>query len=163
MNINTRGWYRVRKVTVVWKVTFFETGHHNLWLIGLWIKARGLGQGCTRPAGRAPGRPSPRVAGPRAGSTFFDRASWFFLVFSKWDIGNTSLCVASPEQANSHSSDASYHGEQGYNSQQYGILVSTHLDIQESYLVTGTTKFAKLAAGTCCPYSFPRSLWSLWP
>ncbi len=30
-------------------------------------------------------------------------------------IGNTSLRVASPEQANSHSSDASYHGEQGYN------------------------------------------------
>ncbi len=29
--------------------------------------------------------------------------------------GNTSLCVASPEQVNSHSSDASYHGEQGYN------------------------------------------------
>ncbi len=31
------------------------------------------------------------------------------------DIGNTSLCVALPEQANSYSSDASYHGEQGYN------------------------------------------------
>ena len=30
-------------------------------------------------------------------------------------IGNTSLCVASPEQVNSHSSDVSYHGEQGYN------------------------------------------------
>ncbi len=30
-------------------------------------------------------------------------------------IGNTSLCVALPEQANSHSSDASYHGKQGYN------------------------------------------------
>ncbi len=29
--------------------------------------------------------------------------------------GNTSLYVALPEQANSHSSDASYHGEQGYN------------------------------------------------
>ncbi len=46
------------------------------------------------------------------------------LVFSKWDIGNTSLCVASPEQANSHSSDASYHGEQGYNyvlSQTWGL------------------------------------------
>ncbi len=27
----------------------------------------------------------------------------------------TSLRVASPEQANSQSSDASYHGEQGYN------------------------------------------------
>ncbi len=39
-------------------------------------------------------------------------------VFSKWDIGNTSLCVASPKQANSHSSDASYHGEQGYNRKQ---------------------------------------------
>ncbi len=25
--------------------------------LGFWIKARGLGQGCTRPAGRAPGRP----------------------------------------------------------------------------------------------------------
>ena len=31
--------------------------------------------------------------------------------------GNTSLCVASPEQANSHSSDMKYHGEQGYNKQ----------------------------------------------
>ena len=30
---------------------------------GLWIKARGLGQGCTRPLGRAPGQPSPRAAG----------------------------------------------------------------------------------------------------
>ena len=55
----------------------------------LWNKARGLGQGWTRPAGRAPGRPG---------------------VFSERDIGNTSLCVALPEQANSHSSDASYHG-----------------------------------------------------
>ncbi len=36
----------------------------------LWIKARGLGQGWTRPAGRAPGRPTPRAAGPRAGSTW---------------------------------------------------------------------------------------------
>ncbi len=27
----------------------------------LWIKALGLGQGCTRPAGRAPGRPSTRA------------------------------------------------------------------------------------------------------
>ena len=36
-------------------------------------------------------------------------------VFSERDIGNTSLCVALPEQANSHSSDASYHGEQGNN------------------------------------------------
>ncbi len=26
-------------------------------VMGLWIKARGLGQGCTRPAGRPPGRP----------------------------------------------------------------------------------------------------------
>ncbi len=138
----------------------------------------GLGQGCTRPAGRAPGRPSPRAAGRRAGLTwssaqgsgtnlthtegfnriislfffslkktlncyltshcscgwlfwldswskkspvwkgdFFDRASWFFIVFSKWDIGNTSFCVVSPKQANSHSSDASYHGEQEYNEQ----------------------------------------------
>ncbi len=88
-----------------------------LWASGLpgiclWIKARGLGQGCTRPAGRAPDRPSPRAAGPRAGST---------VVFSKWDIGNTSLCVASPEQANSHSSDASYHGEQGYNKKSSGL------------------------------------------
>ena len=33
-------------------------------------------------------------------------------------IGNTSLRVASPEQANSHSSDASDHGEQGYNEPQ---------------------------------------------
>ena len=59
-------------------------------VIYLWIKAQGLGQGCTRPAelGRAPGRPSPRACGPRAGSTL--------------------LCVASSEQANSHSSDASY-------------------------------------------------------
>ncbi len=30
-------------------------------------------------------------------------------------LGSTSLCVASPEHANSHSPDASYHGEQGYN------------------------------------------------
>ena len=30
-------------------------------------------------------------------------------------LGQPSLCVASPEQANSHSSDASYHGKQGYN------------------------------------------------
>ncbi len=30
-------------------------------------------------------------------------------------ILNTSLCVASPEQANSHSSNVIYHGEQGYN------------------------------------------------
>ncbi len=30
-------------------------------------------------------------------------------------IGNTSLCVASPEQANSHSSGVIYHGEQEYN------------------------------------------------
>ncbi len=30
-------------------------------------------------------------------------------------LGNTSLCVASPKQTNIHSSDASYHGEQGYN------------------------------------------------
>ncbi len=37
---------------------------------GLWNKARGLGQGWTRPAGRAPGWPSPRAAGPRAGSTW---------------------------------------------------------------------------------------------
>ena len=29
--------------------------------------------------------------------------------------GNTSLCVAPPEHMNSHSFDASYHGEQGYN------------------------------------------------
>ncbi len=28
---------------------------------------------------------------------------------------NASLFVASPDQVNSHSSDASYHGEQGYN------------------------------------------------
>ena len=64
----------------------------------LWIKARGLGQGWTRPAGRAPDQPSTRAAGPRAGSTW----------------RNTSLCVALPKQANSHSSDASYHGEQRY-------------------------------------------------
>ncbi len=31
-------------------------------------------------------------------------------VFSERDIGNTSLCVALPEEANRHSSDASYHG-----------------------------------------------------
>ncbi len=57
-----------------------------LWLtvIGLWIKARGLGQGCTRPAGRAPGRPSPRAAGPRAGS--------------KWDKGNTSRVLHHPNR-----------------------------------------------------------------
>ncbi len=67
----------------------------------LWIKARGLGKGWTRPAGRAIGWPCPGAAGPRAGS--------------KLDIGNTSPCVASPEQANSHACDASYHGEQGYN------------------------------------------------
>ncbi len=30
-------------------------------------------------------------------------------------LGRPSLCVALPEQANSHLSDASYHGEQGYN------------------------------------------------
>ncbi len=30
---------------------------------GLRVKARGLGQGCTKPAGRNPGRPSPRAAG----------------------------------------------------------------------------------------------------
>ncbi len=41
----------------------------------LWIKARGLGQGWTRPAGRAPGRPRPRAAGPRAGSTSKDPGS----------------------------------------------------------------------------------------
>ncbi len=32
------------------------------------------------------------------------------LVFSERDIGNISLCVALPEQVNSHLSDASYHG-----------------------------------------------------
>ena len=66
--------------------------------ISLWIKARGLGKGWTRPACRALGRPSPRAA---AGS--------------KLDIGIASLCVASPRQANSHACDASYDGEQGYN------------------------------------------------
>ncbi len=30
-------------------------------------------------------------------------------------ISGVNVCVALPEQANSHSSDASYHGEQGYN------------------------------------------------
>ena len=30
-------------------------------------------------------------------------------------MGNTSLCVALPEQSNSHSCGALYHGEQGYN------------------------------------------------
>ena len=37
------------------------------------------------------------------------------LLFRVYSIGNTSLCVALTEQANSHSSGASYHGEQGYN------------------------------------------------
>ncbi len=70
-----------------------KTGSQDLHLLLPWevvnslrIKAQGLGQGWTRPA-----------------------------AFSKWDIGNTSLCVASPEGTNSHSSDASYNGEQGYN------------------------------------------------
>ena len=31
--------------------------HMVIWRQGLWIKAQGLGQGWTRPAGRAPGRP----------------------------------------------------------------------------------------------------------
>ncbi len=53
--------------------TLSEVGHlfrfnPTIDKLGLWIKPRGLGQGWTRPAGRAPGRP-----------------------------GNTSLCVASPE------------------------------------------------------------------
>ena len=38
--------------------------------MSLWIKAQGLGQGWTRPAGRAPSRPSPWAADPRAGSTW---------------------------------------------------------------------------------------------
>ncbi len=42
-------------------------------------------------------------------------SGWVDLGFSNRDIGNTSLCVASPEQANSHSSGVIYHGEQGYN------------------------------------------------
>ena len=66
------------------------------------IKARSLGQGCIRPVGRAPGRPSPRAAGRH-------------LVFSKWGIRNTLLFVASPEQANSHSSGVVYHGKKEYN------------------------------------------------
>ncbi len=44
---------------------------------------------------------------------------------------STSLCVASPEQANSHSSDASYHGKQGYNHIQWSMspiycIIETH-------------------------------------
>ncbi len=35
-----------------------------------------------------------------------------------------SLCVASPEQANSHSSGVIYHGEQGYNYLQDGHKVA---------------------------------------
>ncbi len=54
----------------------------------------------------------------RGTGDFFDQAIWFLLVFSKWDIGNTSLCVALPKQANSHSSGVIYHGEQGYNNWQ---------------------------------------------
>ncbi len=66
---------------------------------GLWIKARGLGQVWTRPAGRAP-------------------------VYSA--IGNILLCVASSEQTNSHSSGASYHGKQGYNMKS---VPSVHLSL----------------------------------
>ncbi len=56
-------------------------------VMGLWNKARGLGQGWTRPAGRAPGRPSPRAAGPRlfvfrsAPSMFPNRLSTFWVLF----------------------------------------------------------------------------------
>ena len=75
---------------------------------------------------------------------FFDWATWFLLVFSKWDIGNTSLCVASPEQANSHSSDASYHGEQGYNK---FLWLQTIL----SWLVVG---------GSVLPPDIHRVVWS---
>ncbi len=119
--------------------------------VGLWNKARGLGQGWTIPAGRAPGRPSPRAAGPRAGSTWsliftsifkvryrkYIRLrqidSVFPVVLSSENLasqpknlanlwretqnqfGAASLCVESPEQTNSHSSDAPYHDKQGYN------------------------------------------------
>ncbi len=38
------------------------------------------------------------------------------------NVANSSLCVASPEQMNSHSSDASYHGEQGYNYQLWLLM-----------------------------------------
>ncbi len=93
----------------------------------LWIKARGLGQGCTRPAGRAPGRPSPGAAGVADRDRPPVRAGMRSrLVFSKGFIGNSSLCVASPEQANSHSSDASYHGEQGYNTGQCPMQINAN-------------------------------------
>ncbi len=54
-----------------------------------------LCQGWTRPLGRTPGRPSMRAAGPRAGSTWSSTS-----IFSKWNIGNTQLFVAPPEQTN---------------------------------------------------------------
>ncbi len=103
---------------------------------GLWIKARGLGQRCTRPAGRAPGlRPEGWVD--------------LELVFSKWDIGNTSLCVASPEQANSHSSDTSYHGEQGYNCHS-GLLFSLrrHVSVDSvTSVIGGSVEFLRGGRG----------------
>ena len=96
---------------------------NHLQLLGLWIKAQGLGQG------RAPGRPSPRAARPRAESTWSSA-----LLFSTWYIGNTSLCVASPEQANSHSCGVIYHGEQGYNIWLTPAKLHFDVDLDLSYL-----------------------------
>ena len=76
--------------------------------------------------------------------------TWFLLVFFKWDKGNTSLCVASPEQMNSHSSGVSYRDEQGYNNllrlasymyNSYNPYISTQFPSRNPY-----SKFAGISA-----------------
>ncbi len=71
----------------------FGLGRQEHWfhISCLWIKARGLGQGWTRPVGRAPGRPSPRAADPRAGSTW-----------SAWESCVRLLIFFSPSSPNLH-------------------------------------------------------------
>ena len=59
------------KIRPLSEITDSTTRYMYEGMAHLWIKARGLGQGWTRPAARAPGRPSPRAAGPRAGSTYY--------------------------------------------------------------------------------------------
>ncbi len=112
-------------------------------IIGLWIKARGLWQGWTRHASRAPGRPSPRATGPSAGLTWTGFRKYIVL-----------CCITRTDE---QSFVWCYIPEQGYNISlifdSFG-LVGCALSIPRSNSIHCNSQHEKSRWSMACKYFF---------